>query len=187
MKTHAEKMRRKNESVAELKDCLSRSRIAILTDYRGEGAGLSVKEITNLRSRLREQKAEYRVVKNTLIRIAARELGIEGLDIELKGPVAIAFGYDEPAAVTKTVIDFARESKDKKLPLIRQGLIEGQVLSAEKLQAIAELPSREQLLQQLLGLMLAPHRGLMGVINGPGRALATVVDAWRKKQEEGAA
>ncbi len=187
MKTHAQKMRRKNESITILKDCFERAKIAILTDYRGEKSGLTVKEITDLRKRLREHKGEYRVVKNTMVKLATRELGIEGLDDYLKGPVAIAFGYDDPAAVTKTILEFAKENKEKKLPQVKTGLMDGKILSHETLDAIASLPTKDELMQKLLGLMLAPHRAIMNIMNAPGRQIATVLDAWSKKQEESAA
>lgn len=184
MKSHAEQMKRKQESTAVLVDCFERSSIAILTDYRGEGKGLTVKEITDLRGRLRQNGGEYRVVKNTMARRAANAAGVSGLDDLLKGPVAIAFGYDDPAVIAKTVLDFSKESKEKKLPAVMSGYMEGEVLDQTRLQALADLPTRPQLLQQLLGLMLAPHRQIMGVMNAPGRQMATVIDAWRKKQEE---
>lgn len=184
MKSHAVQMKRKQESIAILKDCFERSSIAILTDYRGEGGGLTVKEITDLRTKLREHKGEYRVVKNTMARLAAREAGVSGLDDLFQGPVAIAFGYDDPAAITKTLLDFSKENKEKKLPSVMSGYMEGEVLDGKRLQALADLPTRPQLLQQLLGLMLAPHRQILGVMNAPGRQVATVIEAWRKKQEE---
>ncbi len=184
MKTHAEQMHRRKESVALIKDCFERASIAILTDYRGDNSGLTVKEITELRDKLREQDGEFRIVKNTLARRAAAEAGVEGLDKDLKGPTAIAFGFGDPAAVAKAILDFAKEHKDKALPQVRSGYLEGQVLDEGNLKAIADLPSLPQIQQQLLGLMLAPHRNILGVMNAPGRQVATVIDAWKKKQEE---
>lgn len=187
MKSHAEQMQRRQESVATLKDCFERANIAILADYRGDGSGLTVKEITELRGKLRENGGELRVVKNTLAKRAAAEAGVKGLDDHFTGPMAIAFGYQDPAAVAKAILDFAKDKKDRPLPEVRSGYMEGEVLSNEKLKAIADLPSLPQIQQQLLGLMLAPHRNIMGVMNAPGRQMATVIDAWKKKQEEGGA
>ena len=187
MLTHEQAMQRKQESLETLRACLERSSIAILTDYRGATNGLTVKQVTDLRGRLRTHNGEYRVVKNTLTAKTAKELGIDGLDSFLEGPTAIAFGYSDPAAVAKAVLDFSNENKPNQLPAVKAAVLEGKVLQPEQLKAIAELPSREVLLGQLMGLILAPHRHILGVMNAPGRQVATVIDAWRKKQEEGAA
>lgn len=186
MRTHAEQRERKGEFLDILRDRLERSSVAILTDYRGDGSGMTVKEISELRKKLRAVGGEYRVVKNTLVAKAAKELGIEGLDSHLKGPMAIAFGYDDPAAVTKAVLDFAQENKAKGVPRPHSGYMNGKVLNEKDLKALADLPTLPQLQQQILGLMLSSHRNIMGVINGPGRQVAQVVEAWRAKQEEGA-
>lgn len=185
MKSRAVKMERKERFLGELKDRLDRSSIAILTDYRGEGSGMSVKEITELRDKLREHGGEYCVVKNTLARKAAADLGIEGLDEHLKGPTAIAFGYDDPASVAKAILEYAKENKAKGVPELRSGYMDGKVLDNNGVKALAELPSLPQLQTQLLGLMLAPHKNIMGVMNGPGRQVAQLLEAWRAKQEEG--
>lgn len=185
MKTRAEKRERNERFLGELKDRMERSSIAILTDYRGEGSGMSVKEITELRNKLRESGGEYCVVKNTLARKVATDLGIEGLNEHLKGPTAIAFGYDDPASVAKAILDFAKENKAKGVPELRSGVMDGKVLSGQDIQNLADLPTLPQLQTQLLGLMLAPHRNIMGVINGPGRQVAQLLEAWRAKQEEG--
>lgn len=187
MKSKVVKEKRRTESVAMLKDYLERSSIAILTDYRGPGSGMSVKEITELREKLRENGGEYRVVKNTLTRRAAADLGIEGLEEHLAGPTAIAFGFDDPASVAKAILDYAKENKEKSLPAVRTGYMDGKLLSDSDLKAIADLPTLPQIQQQLLGLMLAPHRNIMGVMNAPGRQVATVIEAYRKKMEEGGA
>ena len=99
----------------------------------------------------------------------------------------MAAGYSDPAAVPKAVLDLAKEKNPKLWPAVKAAVLEGQVLKPEELQAIADLPPREVVLGQLMGLMLAPHRHILGVMNAPGRQVATVIDAWRKKQEEGAA
>ncbi len=187
MLTHDQAMARKQESLDTVRACLERSSIAILTDYRGPANGLTVKQVTDLRGRLRKNDGEYKVVKNTLTARVAKDLGVEGLDSYLQGPTAIAFGYGDPAVVAKTVLDFANENKAQALPAVKAAVLDGAILKPEQLKAIAELPSREVLLGQLMGLMLAPHRHILGVMNAPGRQVATVIDAWRKKQEEGAA
>lgn len=184
MKTQAIKMERKTKLLDALRVRFKNSSIAILTDYRGEGSGMTVKEVTELRTKLRACGGEYCVVKNTLARKAAAELGVEGLDNDLKGPTAIAFGYDDPAGVAKALLDFAKESKAKGVPELRSGYMDGKVLAKEEVQALADLPSLPQLQTQILGLMLAPHRHTLGVLNAPGRQVAQLLEAWRAKQEE---
>lgn len=185
MKSRAVKLERKERFLTDLKDRLDRSSIAILTDYRGAGDGMSVKDMTELRTKLREHGGEYCVVKNTLARKAAADLGIKGLDDHLKGPTAIAFGYDDPAAVAKAILDYTKENKAKGVPELRSGYMDGKVLNGADVQALADLPTLPQLQMQLLGLMLAPHRNVLGVINAPGRQVAQLLEAWRAKQEEG--
>lgn len=187
MKTHAEQMERKGEFLTQLRDRFERSSVAILTDYRGGASGMTVKEISELRKKLRAVGGEYRVVKNTLAAKAAKELGMDGLDVHLKGPTAIAFGYDDPAAVAKAVLDFADANKAKGVPVPHSGYMNGKVLDPKDLKALADLPTLPQLQQQILGLMLSSHRNILGVINAPGRQVAQLLEAWRAKQEEGAA
>lgn len=184
MKTHAVKWERKEKLLDELRERFKNSSIAILTDYRGEGSGMSVKEITELRTKLRASGGEYCVVKNTLARKACNELGVEGLNDDLKGPTAIAFGYDDPAGVAKALIDFAKENKTKGVPDFRSGYMDGKVLAKDEIQALADLPTLPQLQTQILGLMLSPHRNVLGVLNAPGRQVAQLLEAWRAKQEE---
>ena len=184
MNSHAVKMERKEKLFGALRERFENSSIAILTDYRGEGAGMTVKEITDLRIKLRESGGEYCVVKNTLARKACAELGMEGLDGDLKGPTAIAFGYDDPAGVAKALLDYAKENQAKGVPEFRSGYMDGKILSKESIQALADLPTLPQLQTQILGLMLAPHRNILGVLNAPGRQVAQLLEAWRAKQEE---
>jgi large subunit ribosomal protein L10 len=184
MKTHAVKMERKEMFLEQLRDRFERSSVAILTDYRGDGSGMTVKEISALRTKLRAIGGEYRVVKNTLAAKAAKDLGIDGLEGHLKGPTAIAFGYDDPAATAKAVLDFANENKAKGVPVPHSGYMNGKVLDSKDLKALADLPTLPQLQQQILGLMLSSHRNIMGVMNAPGRQVAQLLEAWRAKQEE---
>ena len=184
MLTHEQAMKRKEESLMTLRTCLERSSIAILTDYRGPANGLTVKQVTELRGKLRKQNGEYRVVKNTLTARVAKEMGVEGLEPFLEGPTAIAFGYDDPSGIAKTVLDYANENKATSLPAVKAAVLDGKLLKPEQLKALADLPSREVLMAMLMGLILSPHRHILGVMNANGRQMATVIDAWRKKQEE---
>lgn len=184
MKTHAANMARKSKQLDEIRERFKTSSIAIVTDYRGDGSGMTVKEITELRALLRKSGGEYCVVKNTLARKACAEFGVVGLDPDLKGPTAIAFGYDDPAGVAKALLDFAKEKKAKGVPQFRSGYMEGKLLAKEEIQALADLPTLPEIQTQILGLMLAPHRNTLGVLNAPGRQVAQLLEAWRAKQEE---
>lgn len=149
---------RKVETVADLTDKLSRMQFMVVGDYRG----LTVAEITDLRRRLRESGAELIVAKNTLAQLAARASGREGLDSILAGPTAIAFAYDDVAKAAKAINDFNRGPK--KL-VIRGGMLGADVLAANAADVVASLPSRQQLLGEILGGVSSPLSGVVGVIN----------------------
>ncbi|NDD26741.1 MAG: 50S ribosomal protein L10 [Proteobacteria bacterium] len=183
--THKQAMARKTASLEELREKFGNAKIAILTDYRGEGDGLDVKDITALRGRLREQDGEYKVVKNTLARKVVGELGITGLDAHFENPTAIAFGYKDPVTLAKALTDFLKERKQKP-PYIKAAYMDGQVLDAKGIDALASLPSREVIYQQLLGMLIAPHQQLMRLLQEPGRRVASITHQISEKQPEGA-
>ena len=162
--------------MAEVKEKLSRSQAVVLGDYRG----LNVKDITALRGELRKAGVEFKVVKNTLTRLAARDLGIEGLDPYLEGPTALAFGYQDPVAAAKILATFAKTHKELEL---KGGLLGTKAISAEGVKALADLPSREVLLGQVLGAMRAPLQGLVNVWQAPIRGLAQGLEALRQQRE----
>lgn len=160
----------KIDEVAEIKDRFARASAVILADYRG----LTVKEMQALRSSLREADAELRVYKNTLAQIAMRELALPDMGELLEGPTAFLFSYSDPVAPAKAVTDFA---KDHKVVQVKGGFIESAVASANDVQALASLPSREELIAKLLGSMLNPIVGFARVLNGTNEAFARVVQA----------
>lgn len=162
--------------VAELQEMLGNTKGAVLADYRG----LTVAQDTKLRRKLREAGVEYKVVKNTMLRIAANELNLEGLDPYLEGPTALAFSQTDPVAPAKILTDFAKEHKVFE---IKAGLVEGKVVDAAGVKALASLPSKEVLVAQLLGSMQAPISGLVNVLQGTIRNVVYVLDAVRKQKE----
>src|SRR5437764_4760737 len=143
--------------VNEVRDRLSSSDGAILTEYRG----LNVSELANLRRSLREAGGQYKIYKNTLVRLAVRELGLEELLEMLLGPTAIAFVDGDAARVAKSLRDFSRTNPSL---VIKGGVLGETVLSAADATALAELPSRDQLLAQLAGAMAAPLQQLAGLL-----------------------
>lgn len=184
--THKQAMARKSASLDELREKFANAKIAILTDYRGEAGGLDVKDITALRGKLREQDGEYKVVKNTLARKVVNELGIQGLDSHFENPTAIAFGFKDPVTLAKALSDFLKERKQKP-PYIKAAYMDGQVLDAKGIDALAALPSREVIYQQLLGMLIAPHQQLMRLLQEPGRRMASITHQISQKQTEDAA
>ncbi len=166
----------KEAAVAELKEKLSAASGAVLTDYRG----LKVKEITKLRSELRKAGVEYKVVKNTLLNLAAGQLDVGGLDAYLAGPTAIAFGYKDPVTPAKIIAGFAKDHKNLE---IKGGLLSGKAIDFNAVQTLAELPSREVLLSRVLAGFQAPISGLVNVLSGTTRNLVYVLEAIRKQKE----
>ena len=149
---------RKVESIADLTDKLSRTQMTLVTDYRG----LTVAEITELRKKLRETGAELIVAKNTLTLIAAKETGYEALEQFLSGPTALAFAFQDAAKTAKAINDY---NKGPKKLVVRGGMLGKSTLAANALDQVASLPTREQVLAQIVGGVSAPVSGVVGVIN----------------------
>jgi large subunit ribosomal protein L10 len=154
----------KRETVAELRDELSRSRTLIVSEYRG----LKVKEIAEIRRALARQDVRYRVVKNRLMRIAAEDGVGEALNPLLIGPSAIAFGTDE-SATAKAVIDAVRPYN--RIVRITGGVLGDRAIDADAVTRLAALPAREVLLAKLAGGMQAPVAQLAGLFTAPLRNL----------------
>lgn len=162
--------------VAELQDKFQRGRGIIFADYRG----LNVKQTNELRKRLREAGVELKVVKNTLALRAGKAVGLD-LESLLVGPTAIAVGYQDPVAPAKLLLDFAKEAK---LLEIKGGVVEGKVIDVEGVKALADLPSREQLLAMLASGLQGPIRGVVVALGGVIRSLVYALDAVRRQREE---
>jgi large subunit ribosomal protein L10 len=160
----------KETLVEEIKDRFAGSPSVLLADYRG----LSVKELQQLRVKLREAGAELTVYKNSLTEIAMRELALPSMSELLAGPTAFVFAGEDPVASAKVLTQFARDHKALEL---KGGLVENQVVDASGVKVIATLPSREELIAKLLGTMLNPIVGFARVLNGPTEAFARTVQA----------
>ena len=171
-------MAQKDASVAELTKHFEDSTAVLLTEYRG----LTVAELKELRNSIR-QDAEYAVVKNTLTKIAANKAGISTLDDDLKGPSAIAFVHGDPVTVAKGLRAFA---KAHPLLVIKGGYFDGAALTADEVNKLADLESREVLLAKLAGAMKASLFGAAYLFNAPLSKAVRTVDALREKQESAA-
>lgn len=167
-------------AVAEIKEKLSKSKGVIIADYRG----LNVAQATELRKQLRDAGVEYRVVKNTLTILAAKESGLDDMVSLLSGPTAIAFGYEDPVAPAKVLSEFARTNKALE---IKGGVLEGRLLDVDGVKALAILPSREELLGQVARGMQSPIAGLVNVLQGTIRNFVYALEAVRKQKEEASA
>jgi len=164
----------KSQVVSEIKEKFQKASGIVLADYRG----LTVAQVTQLRAQLRLAGVEYRVMKNTLVRRAAQELGVEGLESYLKGPTAFAFCAD-PVAPAKVLMEFAKANKLKKFQ-IKAGVLDGKVIGPEGVKALAALPSREVLLTMILRGMQSPLMGMANVLQAPIRKMGYALEEVRK-------
>ncbi|MDE1170595.1 MAG: 50S ribosomal protein L10 [Verrucomicrobium sp.] len=161
--------------VDELKTKVDATPYLIVTDY----TGLKVSQFSDLRGRLRQAGAECRVVKNTFLTRVLKDAGVTGLEGALKGQTAIVFGDGDVAGAAKLIKNFSAEFK---LPAIKAGILDRNVLDAKQILALADLPSREVLLAQLLALLQTPATQLARVLNTPAQQLAQVLKAHADKE-----
>ena len=160
----------KEQNIEEIKEKINNSQSIILVDYRG----LNVEQLTELRSRYRAAGVEYKVYKNTMMRFAFKDSGLEGFNEFLKGPSAVAFGYDDPVQAAKITAEFAKVNDKLE---IKAGIVDGKVIDVAGVNSLAELPSREVLVAQALGGLNAPIQGFANVLQGTIRSLAIVLNA----------
>lgn len=158
----------KAESVDALKERLDGVQTAVLTEYRG----LTVRQISDLRKQLKGAAAEYKVLKNRLAKIAVRGGALDSLAPHLKGPTGLAYTRQDPVAVAKALQAFVRANPTF---TIKVGLVEGNVLPAEALRSLADLPSKEVLRSQLVGAVEGPMSQIVSLLQAPMRELAYVL------------
>jgi large subunit ribosomal protein L10 len=171
------KKEEKTAVVAQLAESLNRASIAVVSEYKGIKAG----ESDDLRRRLRAAQGEFRIAKNTLVRLAIRNTKFEALEPNLGGAVGLLLSYADPVELAKTINSLRELGERFK---VRGGVLEGKPLTAAEITALAVLPPREVILAQLLGLLQAPAARLARLLNEPGSALARLLDAAAKKQSE---
>jgi len=164
----------KAAAVAELSGMFRESNAAVLTEYRG----LTVAQLKQLRRTL-SGNATYAVVKNTLTSIAAKEAGVEGLDADLAGPTAIAFVTGDPVEAAKGLRDFAKANPQL---VIKAGVLDGRPLTAEEINKLADLESREVLLAKAAGAFKASLFGAAYLFTAPASKAVRTIDALREKQ-----
>ena len=171
----------KQAVVAQLKEQLESAKGVVLTSYKG----LTVAQDTELRRELREAGVSYHVVKNTMLRIAAKEAGIEGIEEHLDGTTAFAFSTEDAVAPAKVICGFIKKYKleDAEVLTVKVGMVEGKVIGVDEVKALAALPSREELIAKLLGSMNAPISNTVNVLQGVIRNAVYVLDAIRSQKE----
>lgn len=165
----------KQAVVAEIAERLRSAKSVVLVDYRG----LTVAEVTELRNQFRKAGVEYEVLKNTMIHLAAQQLGIEGLAPFLNGPTAVAFGVADPVAPAKVLTEFIKKAKKTQ---IKCGLVACKFIDKAGVEALANLPPREVLIAKMMGSLNAPITGLVGVLSATLRSLVYAIDAVRKQK-----
>lgn len=158
---------KKQEEVSKLADKIKDAKLVLLTDYRG----ITVEDVTTLRSDLRKVNAEYKVIKNNITRRALESTGVKELDSLLEGPTAVIISEEDYLEPAKAIYEYTKKNKDYK---IKGGIIEGKVMTAEEIITLAKLPSRETLISMLAGALL-----------GNISKLAVALDQVRVQKEEG--
>jgi large subunit ribosomal protein L10 len=170
----------KAELIEALEGDFQSSTSFLVADYRG----LSVAQLARVRNDLRPLDARFRVLKNTLGRIAAERANVVGADQLLKGPTAVAFCRADPAPVAKRLADVARETR---VLVLRGGVVEGRMLDADGVRTLATLPSRDVLVQQVVTGLAAPISSFVNVLAALPRGLVVALDQVRQQKEQQAA
>lgn len=167
----------KEEVIGELHAKMAKAKAAIVAEPRG----LDVATVTELRKKLREAKVDYRIVKNTLAARAAKGTPVEPVADRFVGPTAIVMSYDDVVAPAKLLSEFM---KDRENFAIRAAIVEGKVIDAKGVQALAKMPGLQELRAQILGVIAAPATKLVRLIGTPGQQLARVLGARREQLEK---
>ena len=170
----------KVEVVEELRSIFSRAKSAVVANYQG----IDAQGITALRVHMRSRSVDFRVVKNTLARRAVKDTSLEVLSEDFKGPISILVSFEDAVAPAKALADFAKSNATKS-PEVICGVVEGKKVSPGEVQALAELPSREELISQMLSVFQGPTTNFAGVFSSLLRKLVGTLDAVREKKETG--
>ena len=163
----------KSEKIDPIKAKIDKAQVAVITEYQG----LTVEDITKLRREIQKTGGDYMVTKNTLAKIAVKGTEYEALAEKMTGPIALAFGFEDPVSPAKAVVKFIKESKKG---AIVGAVLEGKLMTEAETRALADLPSKEELFAKMLGSINSPASGIVGSINAVmsqlTRAMAAVRD-----------
>ena len=169
------KLAAKKEVLTELKEKFAKTSFAVITDYRG----LSVAEITDLRKRLVKNNADYKIAKNTLIKLAIKDTKLNEMEKFLEGPTALLLGYGEPSECAKTFVEFIKEIEKGD---IKGAVLDGKVLTKQEVRTFASLPSKQVLLGQIAGLLVANTQAIAGIFESLIRDIALLSEEVAKKK-----
>jgi large subunit ribosomal protein L10 len=160
----------KEETVVELKDKFSKAKSVVFADYRG----MTMSQLTDLRTKLREQKAEFSVTKNTLIQKALSDLSNQS---DLTGPTATLFSYDDEISPLKVLV---KAFKDNNVGKVKGGFLGSEQLDAAKITQLSTLPTKDELRGQTVGVLVAPLQGILSVLQGNLRNLVYALSEIQK-------
>jgi len=161
---------RKQELINEYVELLKQSNGLVITEYRG----LSMKQLDALRGKLRENNANLTITKNTLFKIALKQVGMAAPEKLFTGPVAVAVAFGELSKAVKTVLEFTKESE---LFIAKGGVVGAAEFASKDLEAISTLPSLDELRAQLIGMTTMPLTQFLGLLEEPGRQVVAVIQA----------
>jgi len=170
----------KDQTITELNEVFARAKSAVLTHYHG----MSAASLTSLRNHMRERQLDFRVIKNTLAQRAAKNTSLELIEGDFKGPVSILVSFDDAVAPAKALSDFAKSGVAKS-PDVVSGVVEGKAVTAEEIKALANLPSKEVLLSQMLSVMNGPTTNFVGVFSALLRKMVGTLDAIKDQKAQG--
>lgn len=165
----------KKAVVSQLTDKIANSKTVVLVDYRG----LTVEQDTEFRTALRKANVNYEVVKNTLTRFAMNNNGYGEIDTYLNGPTAMAYSYEDVVAPAKIIAEFAKKFEHLE---VKVGIVEGEIFYEKQIDALAKLPSREELIAKVLAGFNSPITGFVNVLNGNLRGLVVALNAIAEKK-----
>ena len=165
----------KEDKVSLIKEKIDKAQVAIVTEYKG----YTVEEITNLRRKLQKDGGDYMVTKNTLAKLAIKGTPYEVLTETLKGPIAIAFGFEDQVAPAKALSEFIKETKKGE---IIAAAMDGKLMSAADAKALANLPSKAELYAKMLGCINSPASGIANSVNAVMSSLVRAVAAVRDQK-----
>jgi len=174
----------KQEEVAAIRDRFEKATTAVFLDFRG----VNVEQLTNLRSEFRKAGVEYKVVKNTLVKIALKGTAFDNneLHAQLKGQTGIAWSYEDPSAAAKVIKSFRAVNDANGKLGVKCGVVDAKVMPGAQVESVlATMPGKNELRAQLLATLQAPAQNLVRLLQAPGQNLAYLLDAYRRKQEGG--
>lgn len=171
-----ERLREKEQAVADVAEKMKRAQSMVVVDYRG----LTVEEVSKLRTEFRNAGVEYRVIKNNMLRRAAESCGIENVEELFRGPSAVAFGYEDAVAPAKIMCKF---QKDMQKTEIKGGVLDGKAVDQQEIVSLSKLPGKEELLAKMLGSLNAPITNFALALSAVPRGLAVALGAVAEKKQ----